>query len=109
LLTLAIVGPSCGDDEPPPPELPPPVGETPRYEQVWGPATHNSYWVDRGIGDAFASGVGERMLDQMLGDGARSVEIDIHKDRENIGKFLVYHTEPGNSVCASLADCLAVL
>lgn len=103
-----VTAASCADVAPTP--IRPKDTAFPRWEQTWAIATHNSYWVDRGTpNDAFASGVGERILDQLLGDGARSIEIDIHRDREHPGKFVVYHTEPGNSVCGTLAECLSIL
>src|SRR5690349_6335041 len=58
----------------------PPKSKGPRFDQVWQIATHNSYWVNHGVSDPFASGVQERFADQMLVDHARSVEIDIHRD-----------------------------
>lgn len=103
-----IAATSCSTTAPV--DIRPPETALPRWEETWSIATHNSYWADRGVpNDAFASGVGERILDQLLGDGARAVEIDVHRDRESAGRFLVYHTEPGNGVCGSLADCLAIL
>ena len=80
------------------------------YDQVWQIATHNSYWVDRATpNDLLASGTGERLLDQLLHDGVRTLEIDIHPDPSRAGGFVVHHTVPGNSVCAKLEDCLAPL
>ncbi|HZR79676.1 MAG TPA: Ca2+-dependent phosphoinositide-specific phospholipase C [Candidatus Binatia bacterium] len=80
------------------------------YDQAWQIATHNSYWVDRATpNDLLASGVGERLLDQMLLDGVRTLEIDIHADPARPGGFRVFHTVPGNSVCATIEDCLAAL
>ena len=77
------------------------------FDQTWRISTHNAYWVDRGVpGDLFASGVGERLIDQLIADGARSIELDIHPDPDNPGKFNVYHTKPGNTVCTTLDGCL---
>lgn len=88
------------------PELP--RAASPRLEEVWSLATHNAYWVDRGTkGDTFASGVSERLLDQMLFDRARSIEIDVHHDPDHPHEFLVFHTTPGNSLCPDLRACLA--
>ncbi|MGZ6092546.1 MAG: Ca2+-dependent phosphoinositide-specific phospholipase C, partial [Polyangiales bacterium] len=82
------------------PELP--KQPSPRLDEVFTLATHNSYWVDRGAkNDSFASGTSERLLDQLLYDHVRAIEIDIHKDG-----FKVYHTVPGNSVCDDLRSCL---
>ncbi|MFT3774621.1 MAG: Ca2+-dependent phosphoinositide-specific phospholipase C [Minicystis sp.] len=84
--------------------------EVPDFAAVWRISTHNSYWVDRGVaGDLFASGTGERILDQLLLDHARGIEIDIHKDPATPGGFAVYHTTPGNTLCDSLPGCLAML
>ncbi len=71
-------------------------------------ATHNSYWVNHGVAsDLFASGVGEQILDQLLIDHVRSIELDIHPDPATAHHFLIYHTAPGNDVCTDLASCLA--
>lgn len=73
-------------------------------------ATHNAYWVDRQArGDLFASGVSERLLDQLAFEGVRSLELDLHRDLAQPGEFRVYHTVPGNSLCDSLRDCLGEL
>lgn len=90
--------------------LPRDSGGFSRYNEAYRFATHNSYWVDRGTsGDAFASGVGERLLDQLLFDHARGIEIDIHRSDETAHDFRVYHTVPGNSLCDTLGECLGVL
>jgi len=87
-----------------------PAARTIAYDQAWQISTHNGYWVDRGTpNDFLASGVGERILDQLLLDGVRSIEIDIHADPHRPGSFNVFHTAPGNSLCATLADCMAML
>ena len=73
-LWLALVGSlaACGSERDPGIE----PTASPRYDAVWQIATHNSYWVDRGVtGDLYASGVQERLLDQLLFDRARAVEI----------------------------------
>jgi hypothetical protein len=71
-------------------------------------ATHNSYWVNRGVtSDLFASGVGEQILDQLLLDHVRSIELDIHPDPAKPKHFLIFHTTPGNDLCTDLASCLA--
>jgi hypothetical protein len=74
----------------------------------WMLGTHNSYWALRSDGDLQASGVGERLLDQLLANSTRSIELDLHKG-ETPHTFRVYHTLPGNSLCDSLAECLAIL
>ena len=89
---------------------PSPPGDSPRYDEVWQIATHNSYWVDRGApGDALASGTQERLVDQVLVDHVRALEIDIHKDPQRPHAFTVHHTTPGNSLCSTLDGCLAEL
>jgi hypothetical protein len=56
-------------------------------------ATHNSYWVKRAkTTEPFASGTQERLLDQLLFDQARALEIDIHKIPGKKGQWAIYHT-----------------
>jgi hypothetical protein len=75
--------------------------------RAWVVGTHNSYWVDRGVSaDAFASGVQENLLDQIVADKVRALELDVHPDPDRPHRFRVYHTAPGNSLCDDLADCL---
>src|SRR5205823_3539400 len=57
----------------------------------------------------FASGTQERFVDQIAVDAVRSVEIDVHRDDARPHRFRVYHTNPGNSLCDSLDDCLGDL
>ena len=107
LLELGLV--ACG---PAPLAEPEPFarGGAASYAEAWQIATHNSYWVDRGVaGDAFAGGTSERILDQLLADHARSLEIDIHRDPAVPGGWRVYHTVPGNGLCDDLAECLALV
>jgi hypothetical protein len=82
-----------------------------RYNEVYRAATHNSYWVNRSnIGEAYASGVQERLLDQLLFDHVRALEIDIHKDDSSAGDWRVYHTDrESNSLCTPLKECLKQL
>jgi hypothetical protein len=81
----------------------------PRYDQTIAVATHNSYWVPRDS-ELGASGSGERILDQLLHDRVRSLELDIHTDGNHPGEWAVYHTTRNvNSVCTSLAECLEQL
>lgn len=105
-LLLALACAACGSK---PDVARPPLDDgSPRLDRVWQIATHNSYWVDRGVqGDLFASGVQERLLDQLLYDHARSLEIDVHKDPDHAAGLRVYHTAPGNSLCDPLEACLA--
>src|SRR5262245_54389034 len=43
---------------------------------AWLVGTHNSYWVDRGVSaDVFASGVQESLLDQLVPDKGRALEL----------------------------------
>jgi hypothetical protein len=88
----------------------PPAADAPRLDQVWAIATHNSYWVNRGVpGDAFASGTEERFVDQVLVDHARALEIDVHPDPDHPGEFLVFHTTAGDALCDTLPSCLEQL
>ena len=80
----------------------------PTLSQTTRLATHNSYWVNHGVAsDLFSSGVGEQILDQLVIDHVRSIELDVHPDPATPHHFLVYHTAPGNDVCTDLATCLA--
>ncbi|MBI3541852.1 MAG: hypothetical protein HY075_01070, partial [Deltaproteobacteria bacterium] len=88
----------------PPPRLP-------RFNEVYRVNTHNSYWVKRDNNfEAFASGTQERLLDQLLFDHARSLEIDVHKDNPHPGNWTIYHTDKqSNSLCSPLGECLKQL
>jgi hypothetical protein len=124
LTAVAHVLRGCGGDCPlvPAGELgsadadPPPT----LYNQVFRFVTHNSYWVNREhnkggcwpiIDDGYASGVEERLLDQLLIEHVRGVEIDVHPELDSgAPAFPVYHTdERRNSFCATLGDCLRML
>jgi hypothetical protein len=109
-LILGVLGlfVGCSGDSKPP-SLPPRVGaDGVSYSQVWQLASHNSYWAERRGGDPWAAGVNERLLDQLLADGVRTIELDIHPS-EVPHEFRVYHLQPGDSQCDSLRECLAVL
>ena len=79
----------------------------PTLAQTTQIATHNSYWVNHGVLDLGAGGVGETIFDQLMHDGVRSLELDVHPDPATPHHFLVYHTVPGNGVCTDLFSCLA--
>ncbi len=82
----------------------------PRLDETWSIATHNSYWVNRDVpGDISASGVEERLADQLLVDHVRGLELDIHKATTRIGSWDVFHTEPGDSLCDTLEQCLQLI
>jgi hypothetical protein len=84
----------------------------PRYDEVFQKGTHNSYWIDATSGhrDAFAAGPRERLLDQLLFEHVRSVELDLHFRDGDPGEYDVYHTDmPENASCHNLADCLQIL
>lgn len=95
---------------------PAPSRREPRFNEVFRLATHNSYWVKRdNVVEAFASGVQQRLLDQLVFEGARSVEIDVHKDTPVLPllgppephNWTVYHTDKqSNSLCTPLRECL---
>ncbi len=83
----------------------------PRFHRVARVATHNSYWLDRMHSlELFASGTQHRLLDQLLYEGARAVEIDVHRDRTSAHAFRVYHTSSEtNSLCSPLSECVETL
>jgi hypothetical protein len=83
----------------------------PAYNQVYGIATHNSYWINRGDQqDWHSSGTQELMMDQLLHDHARALEIDIHSNNVSAGDWLVYHTSRSEDFsCKYLSDCLQLL
>lgn len=78
------------------------------YNQVFQVGTHNSYWAQRNGGDPFASGPGERLLDQLLADQTRALELDLHPS-EAPHEFRVYHMVPGDTLCDSLRECLGMV
>lgn len=86
------------------------AGASPPFDRTWRITTHNSYWVHRSDqADLFASGVQQRLLDQLLFDHARGVEIDVHRAPE-ARRFEVFHSTRGiNSQCATLDDCVRML
>ena len=95
---------------------PAPLTREPRFNEVFRLATHNSYWVNRdNVVEAYASGVQQRLIDQLLFEGARSIEIDVHKDTPVLPlpapplprNWTVYHTDrQSNSLCTPLRECL---
>jgi hypothetical protein len=82
-----------------------------RYNEVYRAATHNSYWVKRdNVVEAFASGAQERLLDQLLFEHVRALEIDIHRDDTHPHDWTIYHTDKqSNSLCTPLSECLKQL
>jgi hypothetical protein len=99
----------------PPPRLPdvtiPPDTTDLPFHRVFRTATHNAYWIDRqDRPEVLASGVRERLLDQLLFHAVRSVEIDIHRDRDAAHVFRVFHTDSEtNTLCTPFSECLAML
>lgn len=83
----------------------------PAYDAVWGAATHNSYWIERDrFGERGASGTQERILDQLLHEHVRAIELDVHSFDGRPGVFSVYHTDKvSNSLCSPLDECLKQL
>ena len=109
LFGLGLLGLAGCGQTPSPVELPRRAGtELISYSQVWQMASHNSYWAERRGGDPWVSGVSERLLDQLLADGARTVELDVHPS-EIAHEFRVYHLQPGDSQCDSLRECLGIV
>ena len=93
-----------------PPADPPGPADHLRLTDAWLVGTHNSYWVDRGVAtDLFSSGVQESLLDQLLADQVRAIELDVHPDGDRPHRFRVHHTVPGNTLCDDLTDCLRPL
>ncbi len=79
---------------------------SPPYDEVFGSATHNSYWVGHRY-ELGASGTEERILDQLLYDHVRALEFDIHRQTAQADAWPVYHTNQAeNSLCATLEECL---
>jgi hypothetical protein len=83
----------------------------PPYDMVYGSATHNSYWVPRDrLDEKLAHGTQERLLDQLLHERVRAIELDIHFNSKEPGVFSVYHTDTlANSLCTPLDECLKQL
>ncbi len=83
----------------------------PRYNEVYGVATHNSYWVNRSDkADFFASGTQELLSDQLLHEHIRGLELDIHSEGAPAGRWKVYHTSDSEDfTCRYLDDCLQLL
>lgn len=93
-----------------PPAAPPPAPPVvfPRYDEVYGTATHNSYWINRNrFLDPFAGGAQELFSDQLLHERVRALEFDLHTDDARPGAWRVYHTDrPDFSQIETLADLL---
>lgn len=70
--------------------------------------THNSYWALRQGGDPFAEGPGEPLLEQILSEGVRHLDLDLHKDPKPHA-FSVHHAIPGDTLCSTLDECLGLL
>ncbi|NJC72032.1 hypothetical protein HC031_20260 [Planosporangium thailandense] len=83
----------------------------PRYNEVHGTATHNSYWLNRSDkADFFASGTQELISDQLLHEHVRALELDIHSEGAPAGRWKVYHTSDSEDfTCRYLDDCLQLL
>jgi len=63
------------------------------YNEAFGIAAHNSYWINRSDkADFGASGTQELIADQLLHDHVRGIEIDIHSEGASAGQWKVYHT-----------------
>jgi len=90
---------------------PPPVPEFPHYNNVYGIARHNSYWVNRSDQvDYHSSGTQEVLSDQLLQDHVRAIELDVHSEGAPAGRWKVYHTSDSEDFsCRYLDDCLQML
>jgi hypothetical protein len=88
-----------------------PALPAPCYDEVFGKATHNSYWTAAHPHEfpwplVPVTGTRERLIDQLLFDGARAIELDVHRD-DAPHSWAIYHTDdPANSQCRTLAECL---
>src|SRR5262249_23691470 len=72
---------------------------------------HNSYWINRNhFLDPWASGTQELILDQLLHEHARALEIDVHTDDGHPGQWSIYHTNrPDFSQVHTLAELVELL
>jgi calcium-dependent phosphoinositide phospholipase C len=87
------------------------TGEYPLYNEVYGVATHNSYWLNRSDkADFYASGTQEILSDQLLHEHVRALELDIHSEGAPAGRWKVYRTSDSEDfTCRYLDDCLQML
>jgi hypothetical protein len=77
----------------------------PRYNGVYGVATHNSYWINRSDQvDFAASGAQELLSDQLLHERVRAIEIDVHSDDTPPGVWKVYHTSDAEDFLGRYLD-----
>ena len=77
----------------------------PRYNEVFGIATHNSYWINRSDqADYFSSGTQELITDQLLHEHVRALEIDIHSEGAQPGQWKVYHTSDSEDFLGRYLD-----
>jgi hypothetical protein len=84
----------------------------PAFGEVYGVASHNAYWIARGdpIADPLGSGTQELLLDQLLHEHVRSIELDVHTDDGNPGVWTIYHTDRTDySQVHTLGDALDFL
>ena len=107
LLFLCSCQVNQAPDNPPSPE-PAAVDDALAYNRFWQIGTHNSFWVPHRGGDPYASGPRERLLDQLLADHARSLELDIHQS-EKPHAFRIYHSVPKDSLCDTMEECLGLV
>lgn len=102
LLSLAL---GCGSPEA---EIAPSAEAKLPLDQVWLLGTHNSYWAERQGGDPYGSGVGQPIAEQILSEGARHLEFDLHTGSQP-GTFSVHHVVASDSVCLTLQECLGLV
>ncbi len=84
--------------------------DVPKMNKTWRVGVHNAYWHGSDLSaDPFASGPKQHILDSLMIDRARGIEIDLHSNH-NERRFSVYHTKAEQySFCRSLEGCLDVI
>lgn len=97
---------------------PAPVDTSPRFNQLWSVASHNSYYFGLPGAEPFGAGPSQHLLDDLYIDRMRSIEFDLHKDEDNPdplnpqGRWNVHHTDNSHgtyTLCTFLSQCLNIL
>ena len=83
---------------------------SPKLDETWRTTVHNSYWFGGDLSrDPAASGPQQHMLDSLMIDRARGLEIDLHSNHSE-RRFSVYHTSAESySECRFLDACLDIV